>query len=432
MINKLLLLLGAHSPKRYITSSFWIVFTKILSIGVSLAATFYVARTLGPQNYGELNYALSVVNLLAFFSAVASTTVICRDLIKQPKNEGSILGTAFTLSMIGTLITVLAVIILLFFLPHEHITFYVVGILCIAQICSPFLVAQNIFYAEAKTKVISLTQLGVHITVSLAKIIAMTFAQGVIVLATIMVFEQLLLASITLILYLRQSKQGLYTWKFDWSYAKSLSYDSIPFVFISMSILISGRIDQVFLRHHIDTASVGFYNVAVQLTEIWQVVPQMLLVALFPAIVNAQRTKKNYTSRIAALFGMLFFYSIGISGLTTLIAPLIVPLIYGDAFGASIPLLQIYTWSLLGTVFGFLLTNIFVTENERLIQVTMGVLPMILNIILNIILIPKAGAAGAAWATVISYSTIPLVPFMFRSIRYKIKNLIISQPTLTN
>jgi O-antigen/teichoic acid export membrane protein len=106
------------------------------------------------------------------------------------------------------------------------------------------------------------------------------------------------------------------------------------------------------------------------------------------------------------------------------LAPYIVPLIYGEAFVASIPLLQIYTWSLLGTVFGFLITNILVTDNQRLIQVVMGVFPMLLNIVLNIILIPRAGAAGAAFATVISYSTAPLIPFCFASIRYKIKTLL--------
>ncbi len=424
MIAKLFLLLGAHSPKRYVASTFWILFTKILSIGVSLAATFYIARTLGPQNYGELNYALSIVNLLAFFSAIASTTVICRDLVKQPEREQTILGTAFILSMAGTILTVVIVGILLFFLPHEHITFYIVGLLCLAQLCAPFSVAQNIFYANTKTKYISLTQLSVHITVSIAKIVAMTFDQGVIVLATIMLVEQLLLSLIMVTLYTSYTKHYVWHWNVDWSYAKQLAHDSVPFVFISMSILVSGRIDQVFLKHYIDTMSVGFYTVAVQLTEIWQAVPQTLLVALFPAMVNAHRSGYHYARRIVALSGLLLIYSIGVSALTTVLAPYIVPLIYGEAFVASIPLLQIYTWSLLGTVFGFLITNILVTDNQRLIQVVMGVFPMLLNIVLNIILIPRAGAAGAAFATVISYSTAPLIPFCFASIRYKIKTLL--------
>ncbi len=421
MFAKLLLSLGAHNPRRYVMSTLWVFVTKFISVGVSLAAIFYIARTLGPQNFGELNYAISIVNLLAFFSAIASTSVICRDLVKQPENQRIILGTAWVLSMLGTLLTVICVFILLFFLPHEHITFYIVGVLCLAQICSPFTVAQNIFYAHAKTKQLSLTQLGIHISVSLAKIVAMTFDQGVVVLAVIMFAEQLVMAGMMIILYTRHTKIILKEWTFNAAYARTLALDSIPFVFISMSILVSGRIDQVFLKHFIDTTAVGLYSVAVQLTEIWQVVPQMLLATLFPALVNAHLAQNNYGKRILALVTLLGLYSFGISLATTLLAPMLVPLIYGVAFSASIPLLQIYTWSLFGTVAGFLITNVLVTENKRLIQVVVGVVPMVLNIILNLILIPQAGAAGAAWATVISYTLAPLIPFCFSSIRQQLR-----------
>lgn len=421
MIAKLFLLLGAQSPRRYVTSTLWIFATKTLSIAVSFAAIFYIARTLGPQNFGELNYAISIVNLLAFFSAIASTSVICRDLVKRPENERAILGTAWVLSMAGTILTVICAFILLFFLPHEHITFYIVGLLCLAQICSPFTVAQTIFYAHAKTKHISLTQLGIHISVSIAKIVAMTFDQGVIVLAAIMFTEQLIMAVIMIILYTRHTKIAVTKWTFDTNYARTLALDSIPFVFISMSILVSGRIDQIFLKHFIDTTAVGFYSVAVQLTEIWQVLPQILLAALFPALVNAHLSQNNYGKRILALLALLGLYSLGVSLATTILAPVLVPLIYGVAFTASIPLVQIYIWSLFGTVAGFLITNVLVTENKRLIQVVVGVVPMVLNIVLNLILIPQAGAAGAAWATVISYTLAPLIPFFFTSIQQQLR-----------
>ena len=264
-------------------------------------------------------------------------------------------------------------------------------------------------------------QLAVHLCVSIAKIISMTFDQGVLVLACIMFAEQLALAIITLALYVRYTHRKVWDWTFDIDYARNLALDSIPFVFISMSIVVSGRIDQVFIKHFIDTTAVGLYSVAVQLTEIWQVVPQMLLATLFPALVNAHLAQNNYGKRILALVTLLGLYSFGISLATTLLAPVLVPLIYGVAFSASIPLLQIYTWSFFGTVAGFLITNVLVTENKRLIQVVVGVVPMVLNIILNLILIPQAGAAGAAWATVISYTLAPLIPFCFSSIRQQLR-----------
>ncbi len=419
MITKLFLLLGAHSPKRYVKSALWIIVTKVLSIGISLASTFYVARTLGPQNFGELNYALSIVNLLAFFSAIASSTIICRDLVRYKDRHNIILGTAWVLTMLGILLTIICAFIFTIFLPHDHITFYIIGILCLAQLCSPFSILQNVFYATTETRKLSLAQLATHIIISLAKIIAMTANQGVLVLATIMFVEQLLLALLTISLYKKHFHGQFRSWRFDSSYLKQLALDSVPFVFISMSILVSGRIDQVLLKFYIDTVAVGIYSVAVQLTEIWQVLPQVLLVALFPALINAHTTKHIFRKRILAMFVLLATYSIGIGAILTVLAPIIVPLIYGQAFISSIPLLQIYIWSLFGTVAGFLVTNVLVTENQRRIQVIVGVVPMLCNIILNVLLIPHFGAAGAAYATVLSYSLAPLLPFCFSSMRHK-------------
>lgn len=420
MIAKLFLLLGAQSPERYIKSAFWIALTKFLSIGISLASTFYIARTLGPQNLGELTYAVSIVNLLAFFGAIASSTVIVRDLVKEGANQRNILGTAWVLISLGILVTVICVAALALVLPHDSITLLVVAILCLAQLCTPFHVSQYIFYAKAETKHISLSQLGIHIGISLAKIIAMMYGQGVLVLAAIMFFEQFFIASINVFLYTRYTNIKLLSWEFDMSYAKKLALDSIPFVFITMSSVVSGRIDQVFIKHYIDTATVGLYSVAVQLTEMWQVLPLVLLSSLFPALVNSHVAQNKYRNRIISLILLFGFFSLFASLATSLLAPLLVPIIYGNAFSASIPLLQIYVWSLFGTVVGILITNILVTENFRRIQIMVGLVPMLINVILNMLWIPMYGATGAAWATVISYTLAPIIPFFYSSIRQKL------------
>jgi O-antigen/teichoic acid export membrane protein len=419
MIAKLFTLLGAQSPTRYLKGALWIAISKFLSIFVSLAATFYIARTLGPQNLGELSYAVSIVNLLAFFGAIASSTIVVRDLVKEEENQRKVLGTAWVLMVLGTLVTIICVIGLTLYLPHNYITFYIVGLLCLAQVFSSFTVAQNIFYAKADTKFLSVMQLVVHITISLIKIVAMTQNQGVLVLAFIMLFEQVMNASITIYLYKKYTSISIWEWKFDFNYAKKLALDSIPFVFISMSIVVSGRVDQVLLKHFLDTAAVGYYSVAVQLTEIWQVLPMILLSSLLPALVNSHIAENNYGKRILALTILLGVYALLASLATTLLAPILVPLIYGVAFTASIPLVQIYSWSLFGTVAGFLITNVLATENKRRIQIMVGLLPMILNVILNLIWIPLYGGAGAAWATVISYSLAPLIPFFYPAIRQK-------------
>lgn len=411
--------LGAENPKRYLKSAGWLTAGRFFSMLVSLLTTFYVARTLGPQNFGELSYAQSIFGILALFGSSAG--VIYRDLVKYPEQEKVLLGTAWTVSFVTALLTCAMVIGYVLLIPHDTLTIMVLGIICLTQFFSPFYLIQNVFYAKTETKWLAITNLGIHVAISVTKIAAMIMGQGVLVLAAIMVLEHILASVCYIVLYLKLHKGSLLSWSFKMSYAKNLILDSLPLVIIAASSSISSRVDQVFIKLYIDTATVGLYSVATQLSEIWQFLPGILLTAIFPAVVNARLSALIYRRRLLAITGTLLAYGIGLSLLLTIFAPLIVELIYGPAFSGSVLLLQIYCWSIAGTVIGFAVGQYLVTENLRQVQILTAVLPMVVNVALNMIMIPHLGAAGAAIATVISYSLAPLIPFFFYSARQPLK-----------
>lgn len=396
----------------------WVTSMKIASMAVSLLATFYVVRTLGPQNFGELSYAASIIGILGFLAAFANGNVLYRDLIRSPDRNRTLLGTAWLISFLAALGTLTLGVAFGLLIPHDLLTIYVIGILCIGQFFSPFQVIQHTFYARTDTRLLSLSQFFVHLAVSAAKVVAMFTGNGVLVLALIMVAEQVLGALVLCVLYLRTYRESFFRWHFDISYAKQLVHDSLPFVIVASSVAISGRIDQVLLKHFMDTATVGLYQAAVQLSEVWQFIPGLLLATLYPALVNAKTVSANtYRTRLYTLGGALFIYSSSAAIITTLLAPTIVPLLYGEAFTGSIPILQAYAWSIIGSVLSIFMVHLLVTENLRHVQIITGIVPMILNIALNIWWIPLFGAVGAAWATVVSYSLAPIIPLLYARIR---------------
>lgn len=407
--------LGAEDSLRYIKSVFWIASTKIASMAVSLAATFYIARNLGPQNFGELSYAVSIIGVFALFGGLVG--VLYRDIISAPKQENILLGTAWIVSLCISLFTVLSVMIYVLAIPHDQITLLVIGLLCIAQFFAPFSLISHVFYAKAETKWLSLANFFIQLLISLAKIIAMMADEGVLVLAAIMLAEQIIIAITLSILYRVVHKGHILSWRFDISYAKKMIIDSSPIMIVGASGMIAGRIDQIFIKHYFDTTAVGLYSVAVQLSELWQFIPGLLLTALFPAIVNARATPRIYQLRLRFLFGAFFVYGICISALITLFATPLITFIYGATFIESIPLVQIYVWSLVGLILSFVMNHFLLTENLRRIQIYSAVIPTVLNVILNLILIPQMGTIGAAWATVISFTILPFIPFLFKNAR---------------
>lgn len=406
---------GAVNPGRYFKSAFWLTASRILSMLVSLAATFYVARTLGPQNFGELSYAQSVVGILALFSALVGA--LYRDLVKYQDRENQLLGTAWVIAFTAAFATSALALAYVLIVPHSQLTIMVIALICLGQFFSPFSIISNVFYAKTETKWLSLANLLTHTSISVLKIAAMLAGQGVLILALIMVIEQLLMAVTYLILYVWKHHGHPWRWRFDTPYAKKLILDSLPIMVITASGVVSGRIDQIFIKHYLDTAMVGLYGVAVQLSEVWQFIPGLLMTAVFPAIVNAKLTPHIYKKRLLSFGSLLLLYSLSVSTALFIAAPFIVETIYGQAFAESVYLLRIYCWSIIGMVLGFLVSNFLLNENLRKIQLVTGLLPMLFNIFLNILLIPFMGAAGAALATVVTYTLAPVIPLFYKSVR---------------
>lgn len=409
--------LEAVNPRRYLQSAFWLTVSKAAAMAVSLVATFYIARTLGPQNFGELSYAQSLLALFTIFSAAIGA--LYRDLVKRPSEENILLGTAGSIYMVVSLISIIAIIAFTLGTPHDPLTTAVIAILCLTQFFSPFSIIQNVFYAKTETKWLAVSNFSLHVFISMLKIIAMVSGQGVLVLAAIMVLEQAIMAAVFIGLYTGIHHGSLLKWRFNRQYAKELLIDSLPMVFIASSGIISARIDQVFIKYYLDMATVGLYGVTVQLSEIWQFLPGLVLTAIFPAIINSRLNSRTYRYRLLFLSGGFALYGITISTLLTLFAEPIVTTIYGEAFKGSADLLKVYSWSMVGMILGFVANHFLLTENLRRAQFVSAIIPALMNVLLNFVLIPKMGAVGAAYATLISYSVMPLLPFIFKSVRIK-------------
>jgi len=384
-------------------------------MAISLASTFYIARTLGPQNFGELSYAQSVIGILALFGALAGS--LYRDIVKHPYREGVLLGTAWVVSLATSVVTAFLALSYAFLTPHSILTIWVIALLCLAQFISPFAIIQNVFYAKTETKVLALVNLSIHITISLAKILAMIEGNGVLILASILVLEQLLIAVTYSFMYVKLHRQSFTNWSFNASYAKTLIHDSIPLMIVAGSGAIAARIDQIFIKHSLDIASVGLYGMAVQLSELWQFLPGAILTAFFPAIIHARTNIESYRRRIFSLIGIFIVYGVGISAVMSFLAPTIISFIYGNAFFAGFNIFRIYIWSLTGMIVGFIVQYLLMAENLRRIQIYTAVIPAVINVILNILLIPRLGSSGAAIATVVSYTIAPFIPFCFPATR---------------
>jgi O-antigen/teichoic acid export membrane protein len=160
----------------------------------------------------------------------------------------------------------------------------------------------------------------------------------------------------------------------------------------------------------------------VRISEVSYFIPGILISALFPPIINAKKiSEKMYFGRIRKLLILLLVLSISIAIFTTLFSKYLILIIYGASFIGALPVLCIYVWSNIGETLNMLSQQILVTENMTKKTIVPVFLGMVINIVLNLIWIPKYGISGAAYATLAAY----MVPFFSIFIFKKTRDLML-------
>src|SRR6056297_561373 len=95
---------------------------KIITLFLGLFVSIWVARYLGPNDFGLWRYAESLVGLVMALATLGTTQIVIRDLVDNPEREGKILGTSFALMLGGGAVTAALVVLVGFWLNNDSLT----------------------------------------------------------------------------------------------------------------------------------------------------------------------------------------------------------------------------------------------------------------------------------------------------------------------
>lgn len=406
--------------RRYLYNTGWLLFARLVTLVVAFFTTIYVIRYLGPENYGKLSYAVSFVSLFSFISSLGVDQIVYRELVKRPKDEAVILGSGFALKLVSGLLATLLAVGSAFLIGVDQIELILIGIVSVTLFGAAWQIIGYSFQARVESKYSAIITLTVSLILAAAKLSVIYFDKGIIYFAAILLLESLLYAIFYTIIYQRRTRL-LFAWKASRVAMWRLLGNSWPLMLATVSIVIYARIDQVMLRHYLDVTAVGIYDAAVRLSDVWYIIPNVILAALFPAIINARETSPQlFRKRVSLCALLLVGLNLCIIVPTNFLATPIVSLLYGSAFLGSAGVLTIYIWSLIGFSLGQLTNTYLIAENYVYIYLFTSVATVAVNVGLNMLFIPPYGITGAAIATLVSYSLIPLLPFCFKKIRVQL------------
>lgn len=396
--------LTAHQGfRRYFFNTSWMFAEQVLRIIAGLFVGIYVARYLGPEQFGVYSYAVAFVALFGAIARLGLDGIVVRDLVNHPEERDTYLGTAFWLKLIGSLVTLALLAIAVQFTSNDATTNLYIFIIASGLIFQSFDVVDFHFQSRVLSKYVSISRLIQLALSSVLKLYFIYIQADLFWFVMVSLIDQISLALALTIAYWRQ-RVGSFFGRFDAGTAKVMLSNSWPLILSGIAISLYMRIDQIMIKEMLGEREVGLYAAAVRLSEAWYFVPVIITASLFPAILNAKKLNpKLYNERLQRLYTIMIYSAVGVALTVSFMAETIVVTLYGIHYQDAGLVLAIHIWAGIFVALGVVNGSWFLAENLQKLATLNTLIGAAVNVILNYFLIPIYGIAGVAFATFVSY-----------------------------
>ena len=381
---------------------------------VSLAVTIYLARYLGTIGFGKYIFVFAYLAFFGVITDLGLQTILVREMSRDPSMAPKLIGNAYIIRLTLTVFAVVLSVVIISFMsyPADTTTYiYIAAFTVLFTSFSDFY--RTVFEANLRMVYNIIAKLTFKV-LSAALILWIIFSHGTLMqVIYALVFSEMVK---TLINYSFSRKFVRPKFEIDFGLWKYLFKEALPLALTSIIWIIYFRIDVVMLSIMQGDASVGLYSAAYRLTDPFSLIPNALVVSLFPIMsasfkTSEERLIKSYRLGIRYLLIITLPIAVG----TTIMADRIIFLIYGAEFADSSTALQILIWTLIFISINSVLSKLLVSINRQILNTLNLGICTIANIVLNLILIPLMSYNGAAIATVVSEAAFFIICFYFVS-----------------
>ncbi len=404
-----------HRPnlRNIISNITWLFLDKILRMGVGLFVWVWIARYLGPEQFGAFNFAIAFVALFGAFAALGLDGLVVRDIVREPERKFEILSSAFVLKLCGGCIAFLISLCAIFIMrPADSQAQWMVGIIAAGMIFQSFDAIDLWFQSQVQSKYTVLAKNGAFVILAVVKVCLILNKAPLIAFAYAALAEIILGAVGLIMFYVRQ--QTLPLWRPRKDAAKKLLNESWPAILSGLAIMIYMRIDQIMLAQMSGNHEVGVYSAALRFSEVWYFIPTVIVSSVMPSLTRAkQESEEKYLKRIQQLFNNLVRVAYAIALPMTFISTFLITSFYGQAYAGAGTILAIHIWAAVFVFLGVGMSPWLLNEGLLKYSLLQTVGGAIVNIGLNIFLIPRYGGVGAAIATVLAYGS---AAFLFNAL----------------
>jgi O-antigen/teichoic acid export membrane protein len=391
-----------NTAQKIVKNTTVLLISQVLSFLLAFFYTIYYANYLGAAGFGILSAAIALAGILTIFTDLGLSALTVREVARDKALASKYMGNTTIIKLIFSAITFLATFIIVQLFVHDQqsaIVIYIITIAFILNVISGTFSA--VFQAYEEMEYQSVATVLNSILMFAAVYIAIFYNANIMAFAMIYLIINFIILLFNVIICL---------WKFvvpkfevDFQFWKALIMEAYPLAIASIFALIAFKIDTIMLAFISGDVATGLYSAAYKLLEALMFVPSVYATALLPVFSKFHVSSQDSLQfSYYKSFKYLSMLGIPIAVGTTLLADQIITFIYRNGYTEATVILQILIWAIPIIFVSYVLGASITSINRQHETVRISFLCMLLNVGLNLLLIPTYGYLGAAIVTVIT------------------------------
>ncbi|MEN0052124.1 MAG: flippase [Mucilaginibacter sp.] len=388
-------------------NSGWLLIDKLSKLFPGLIILALIGRHLGPEEFGIWNYALALTTIIGSVAILGMDKLAVKEIINNEQRQGITVSTIIVMRISAAIICMtISIGIVLFTRKHQQLYLYCTIFSALIIIMQSFDVLDYFYQAKNNVKRVIIPKVAVFIAFCMVKLIIIFLGGSLMAFLWASAAELLVTYMVIIVIFGYHNAADL-TLRIDWLLAKSLLAQSWPLMLSNLVVVLFMKIDLIILDVLSNAAELGKYVGAARISELWYAIPMVISVAILPGLIQKKKISHNaYLLTLEKWLRLSFWLSAGIALLVTLTAHLIIPFLYGEAYMTASWMLMIHVWAGIPVFLNIVLVQYLFVEGEYKIYLYGNLCGLIVNIGINLLLIPSYGGIGAAIATVVAYASV--------------------------
>jgi O-antigen/teichoic acid export membrane protein len=403
--------------KRFASNTGWLIAQQIYSGILSFVISAIAANYLGPGNFGLIGYSASYVAFFTGVTRLGLDSVIVSELVREPDDAGSILGSAMVMRIIVSVLSMAALAGLMTVIEPGNTVLMVITLLqSVSLVLSIYEVLFYWFHARLESKYPAIGAMAASTVVCVWRIALLALGASVEWFAASAMIQAFVTLVVVAFIFKRRAAV-----RFSCSLGmmKQMFTKGYHFMISGLAILVYLQTDKIMIGSMIGKAYVGYYTAAAAISQLWLFIPYSLNISSQPIILEKHGSDRASFIRSFQLL-LLAVTSVGLmTGVFfQVFGREIIVLMYGNAYVDAAGTLSVLIWASIFSGIGSARNVWIIAEGLNKYVKYFSAMGAIGNIILNFFLIKSFGIIGAAIATLCTEALTTLAaPLFFKRTR---------------